>query len=167
MRRDCCAPRAHRVPEALSLVRGHRKSPEDDQLTEDPLPSNSSCRRPPYFVLCSLSLAPSPRGDVTFYTDLTIFQRAARSMDGQQRFNAPRLDSIPSKFRITNTKKTFNKRTDGCCYFYLLLLFLLISRTRARKVSLAFFDSCHETKQSNVGFNCRSKINPRLKMRCT
>lgn len=36
LRRDCCAPRAQRAPGALSLVRGHRKSPEDDELTEDP-----------------------------------------------------------------------------------------------------------------------------------
>lgn len=64
LRRDCCAPRAHRVPEALSLVRGHRKSPEDDQLTEDPLPSSSSCRRPPFstdFAACLCPLPPRRR----------------------------------------------------------------------------------------------------------
>lgn len=46
LRRDCCTPRAQRVPGALSLVRGHRKSPEDDELTEDPgATRGSSCRR--------------------------------------------------------------------------------------------------------------------------
>lgn len=186
LRRDCCAPRAHRVPEALSLVRGHRKSPEDDQLTEDPLPSNSSCRRPPYFVLCSLSLLPppsppplslSPRvGDVTVLYRLNDF--STRSFVNEDGCNDVCLASIPRIRSYTNAKKIYNSmythRARGNCVRSLRLSLSLLSLSciifRRREKGLAciprLFFSCHETR-GNARFNCRSKINSRLKMRGT
>lgn len=96
LRRDCCAPRAHRVPEALSLVRGHRKSPEDDQLTED-LPTPPADALPiSCFAACLCPLPLPPASETSpFYTDLTIFQRARLSTeDGCNDFASPRrLDS--------------------------------------------------------------------------
>lgn len=89
LRRDCCAPRARRVPEALSLVRGHRKSPEDDQLTEDPLPSNSSCRRPSFRQTLQLVFALPPRRRSVYY-DLTIFHRVRRRVKDTQRLRTVR-----------------------------------------------------------------------------
>lgn len=97
LRRDCCAPRAHRVPEALSLVRGHRKSPEDDQLTEDPLPSNSSCRRPPCFVALQLVSGPLPPQRRHVLYRLNDF--STRWLVRQRDFMLQILDSIPFKFR--------------------------------------------------------------------
>lgn len=157
LRRDCCAPRAHRVPEALSLVRGHRKSPEDDQLTEDPLPSNSSCRRPPYFVLCSLSLLPPPSPPLSlsppasetspFYTDLTIFQRARSStrmdatMFASPRFLASDRIQMQRKYiirciHIGHEATVFVRYVYHYRYFRYLVLYFV----EGRKVSPAFLD---------------------------
>lgn len=90
----------------------------------------------------------------------------------------PRLDdSIPRIRSYTNAKKIYNSiyteheiqpfRSLRLSLLSLLSLSCIIfRRTRGRKVSPAFLDFFLETR-GNARFNCRSKINSRLKMRGT